>query len=162
MNSLAMIMNRPPTPTRRRFLLNTGILAAGWELSCADAALTQELAPTPLCHDGDEPTIRETEGPFLSQDRRSAATCASRAREVVGLNFLALCFRGSAARFAERRSISGMPMRRANTTTSVSDIVAMSSPGLTALSTLAQSFRRSTLVARGITTSRFKRRAAAY
>ena len=51
--------------TRRRFLLNTGILAAGWELSSAGAVLTQELAPTPACHDGDEPTVRQTEGPFF-------------------------------------------------------------------------------------------------
>ena len=51
--------------TRRRFLLNTGMLAAGWELSSAGAVLTQELAPTPACHDGDEPTIRQTEGPFF-------------------------------------------------------------------------------------------------
>jgi protocatechuate 3,4-dioxygenase beta subunit len=60
-----MLMNRPRTPTRRRFLLNTGVLAAGWELSRTDAALTQELAPTPFCHDGDEPTVSETEGPFF-------------------------------------------------------------------------------------------------
>jgi len=58
-------MNNLSKPTRRRFLLNTGILAAGWELSCADAVLTQELAPTPACHDGDEPTVRQTEGPFF-------------------------------------------------------------------------------------------------
>ena len=51
--------------TRRRFLLNTGILAAGWELSSVGAVLTQELAPTPACHDGDEPTIRQGEGPFF-------------------------------------------------------------------------------------------------
>ena len=51
--------------TRRRFLLNTGILAAGWELSSAGAVLTQELVPTPACRDGDEPTIRQTEGPFF-------------------------------------------------------------------------------------------------
>jgi len=60
-----MLMNRLSKPTRRRFLLDTGMLAAGWELSCADAALTQELAPTPSCHDGDEPTVSETEGPFF-------------------------------------------------------------------------------------------------
>jgi hypothetical protein len=29
------------------FLLNTGMSAAGWGLSCADAALTEEFAPTP-------------------------------------------------------------------------------------------------------------------
>jgi protocatechuate 3,4-dioxygenase beta subunit len=64
-NSLATPMNRQSKPTRRRFLLNTGILAAGWELSSADVVLTQELAPTPSCRDGDEPTVRETEGPFF-------------------------------------------------------------------------------------------------
>jgi protocatechuate 3,4-dioxygenase beta subunit len=58
-------MNRLSKPTRRRFLLHTGMLAAGWELSCANAGLTQELTPTPSCHDGDEPTVRQTEGPFF-------------------------------------------------------------------------------------------------
>jgi protocatechuate 3,4-dioxygenase beta subunit len=28
-------------------------------------SLTQELAPTPSCHDGDGPTVSETEGPFF-------------------------------------------------------------------------------------------------
>jgi len=60
-----MLMNSLSKPTRRRFLLNTGILAAGSELSCADVVLSQELAPTPSCHDGNEPTVRETEGPFF-------------------------------------------------------------------------------------------------
>ena len=63
--SLAMIMNALSKPTRRRFLLNTSILAAGWELSCADAVLTQELVPTPACRDDGEPTVRQTEGPFF-------------------------------------------------------------------------------------------------
>ena len=58
-------MNRFSKQTRRRFLLNTAMLAAGWELSSADAALTQDLAPTPSCRDGDEPTVRQTEGPFF-------------------------------------------------------------------------------------------------
>ena len=58
-------MNKLSKPTRRRFLLNTGILSAGWELSCTDVVLTQELAPTPACRDGDEPTVRQTEGPFF-------------------------------------------------------------------------------------------------
>ena len=58
-------MNRLSKPTRRRFLLNTGLLAAGIELSHADIGLTQELAPTPSCRDGDEPTVRQTEGPFF-------------------------------------------------------------------------------------------------
>jgi protocatechuate 3,4-dioxygenase beta subunit len=59
-------MNTLSKPTRRQFLLNTGILAAGWELPCANVVLAaQELAPTPSCHDGDEPTVSETEGPFF-------------------------------------------------------------------------------------------------
>ena len=49
--------------TRRGFLL-TGAFAGltivgGRELSA------QELTPTPACHDGDEPTVRQTEGPFF-------------------------------------------------------------------------------------------------
>ena len=58
-------MNRRSKATRRRFLFNTGILVAGWELSNAGVALTQELAATPDCRDGDEPTVPETEGPFF-------------------------------------------------------------------------------------------------
>jgi protocatechuate 3,4-dioxygenase beta subunit len=58
-------MNKRSNATRRRFLLDTGLLAAGWELFPADAALTQELAATPHCRDGDEPTVAETEGPFF-------------------------------------------------------------------------------------------------
>ena len=79
-----MLMNRPSKPTRRRFLLNTGIVAAGWELSCANAVLTQELAPTLSCHDGDEPTVPETEGPFFKprsperSDLREPGTKGSR------------------------------------------------------------------------------------
>ncbi len=65
LNSLVMIMNELSKPSRRRFLLHTSILAAGWELSRTDKVLTQELAPTPACRDGDEPTVRQTEGPFF-------------------------------------------------------------------------------------------------
>jgi protocatechuate 3,4-dioxygenase beta subunit len=58
-------MSRLSKTTRRRFVLNTGILAAGWELSRANTALAQALAPTPTCHDGDEATARQGEGPFF-------------------------------------------------------------------------------------------------
>jgi len=60
-----MVMNKFSKQTRRRFVLCTGMLAAGWELSSADVVLAQELAPTPSCLDGDEPTVRQTEGPFF-------------------------------------------------------------------------------------------------
>ena len=49
--------------TRRGFLLTTGTFAGG--LYLARDAAAQELAPTPACHDGDPPTVRQTEGPFF-------------------------------------------------------------------------------------------------
>jgi protocatechuate 3,4-dioxygenase beta subunit len=64
-NSLGVRMEKQSKPTRRRFLLSTGLLAAGWELSDVDTVLTQALALTPSCGDGDEPTVRESEGPFF-------------------------------------------------------------------------------------------------
>jgi protocatechuate 3,4-dioxygenase beta subunit len=64
-NNLVVLMNKLLKPSRRRFLLNTGILAAGWELSRSDAVLSQQLQVTPSCRDGDEPTVRQTEGPFF-------------------------------------------------------------------------------------------------
>jgi protocatechuate 3,4-dioxygenase beta subunit len=52
--------------SRRRFLITTGAGAAGLAFGAGDfaPALGQALAPTPACTDGDEPTIRQTEGPF--------------------------------------------------------------------------------------------------
>jgi protocatechuate 3,4-dioxygenase beta subunit len=68
--------------TRRRFLLVTGTLAAaGLSLD----AHGQELALTPACHDGDEPTIRQTEGPFFkpkSPQRGDLRESGSRADEI--------------------------------------------------------------------------------
>ena len=51
--------------TRRRFLLNSGILVAGLKFPGADTVLAQELAATPACHDGDELTLGQSEGPFF-------------------------------------------------------------------------------------------------
>ncbi len=53
---------------RLRFPSRRGILASA---ACAglvvaiDDGFAQSLAPTPACHDGDEPTLPETEGPFF-------------------------------------------------------------------------------------------------
>jgi protocatechuate 3,4-dioxygenase beta subunit len=49
-------------PTRRRLL--TASAAAGVALGFGRAAWG-EAALTPACHDGDEPTLRQTEGPFF-------------------------------------------------------------------------------------------------
>jgi len=52
------------TRTRRRFLI-TGA-ASGFVLGIAGPSWGQGgLSPTPACHDGDEPTPRQTEGPFF-------------------------------------------------------------------------------------------------
>ena len=50
-------------PTRRA-MLASGVLAAGGFLTL-DTSLAQPLSPTPECRDADEPTLRQTEGPFF-------------------------------------------------------------------------------------------------
>jgi protocatechuate 3,4-dioxygenase beta subunit len=66
-------MNGPETtmndadglPSRRR-ILATGACATTGLLLPPEGALPQAaMAPTPACHDGDEPTVAETEGPFF-------------------------------------------------------------------------------------------------
>ena len=59
-------MTRHVEQTRRRFLTGTAA-ATGMAIGIGDFAMPasgQALAPTPECKDGDEPTIRQTEGPF--------------------------------------------------------------------------------------------------
>src|SRR3954470_21625257 len=55
-------------PTRRA-VLGAGTFAAGsWlsiELSIDQSIAQAPLASTPVCHDGDEATVRQTEGPFF-------------------------------------------------------------------------------------------------
>jgi protocatechuate 3,4-dioxygenase beta subunit len=50
-------------PTRRA-MLTSGVLAAGGFLTL-DTSQAQPLSPTPECRDADEPTLRQTEGPFF-------------------------------------------------------------------------------------------------
>ena len=55
---------RIDTPTRRA-VLGAGVLAAG-SLLTIDRSLAQAPLPlTPACHDGDDATLRQTEGPFF-------------------------------------------------------------------------------------------------
>lgn len=51
------------TPTRRA-VLGAGAFAAGSLFGIGNLS-AQPLAPTPACHDGDEPTVAQTEGPFF-------------------------------------------------------------------------------------------------
>ena len=78
-------MNKLSKPTRRRFLLGASTLAAGWELSSVDTVLAHERAATPSCHDGDEPTARQSEGPFFKPSSPERGDL--RERGAVGRNF---------------------------------------------------------------------------
>jgi protocatechuate 3,4-dioxygenase beta subunit len=52
------------TRTRRRFVITSA--ATGFVLGIGGPSWGQAgLAPTPACHEGDEPTLRQTEGPFF-------------------------------------------------------------------------------------------------
>jgi protocatechuate 3,4-dioxygenase beta subunit len=62
--SYILKMTQSHGPTRRRLLLSAGALAAGVGIARPDIVVAQELSPTPACDDGDEPTARQTEGPF--------------------------------------------------------------------------------------------------
>ena len=83
-------MNRLSKLTRRGFLLDSGMVAAAWELS-RNAALAQELKPTLSCRDGDEPTLRQGEGHFSSRNHRNVVTYASQVLKRVLLRCPALC-----------------------------------------------------------------------
>jgi protocatechuate 3,4-dioxygenase beta subunit len=52
------------TPTRR-IVLGAGAFAAGSLLGIDSGIAQKPLAPTPACHDGDEVTLAQTEGPFF-------------------------------------------------------------------------------------------------
>jgi protocatechuate 3,4-dioxygenase beta subunit len=77
-----MSMHRP---SRRQMLRDT--LAAGGAGLAAypNAVFAQELAPTPECRDGDEPTVRQMDGPFYkpqSPERADLIEPGARARLV--------------------------------------------------------------------------------
>jgi protocatechuate 3,4-dioxygenase beta subunit len=53
------------SPTRRKILASGAFSLTGMLVAKDSGFAQQTLAPTPACHDGDEPTIAETEGPFF-------------------------------------------------------------------------------------------------
>jgi protocatechuate 3,4-dioxygenase beta subunit len=55
-------MPNPFHPSRRRLLAASAFAATGLSLGFEEAFAQQ---PTPQCHDGDEPTVRQTEGPYF-------------------------------------------------------------------------------------------------
>jgi len=58
-------MSSDDFPSRRRILSTGAFAVTGFMLAIRDGFGQQSLAPTPACHDDDEPTIAETEGPFF-------------------------------------------------------------------------------------------------
>ena len=58
-------MVRNVQASRRGFLKATGTLAAGLGFADIEQTFAQQLDPTPACHAGDAPTVRQTEGPFF-------------------------------------------------------------------------------------------------
>ena len=64
-------MREPPMTEADRFLSRRRVLAAGASAATGlvlfprTVFAQQDLSPTPACHDGDEPTLPETEGPFF-------------------------------------------------------------------------------------------------
>jgi protocatechuate 3,4-dioxygenase beta subunit len=52
------------TPTRRA-VLGAGVFAAGSLIRIDGSVAQAPLPPTPACHDGEESTLRQTEGPFF-------------------------------------------------------------------------------------------------
>jgi len=49
----------------RRAVLGAGVFAAGSLIRIDSSVAQASLPPTPACHDGDEATLRQTEGPFF-------------------------------------------------------------------------------------------------
>jgi protocatechuate 3,4-dioxygenase beta subunit len=51
--------------SRRGFLKAAGAIAAGLGFADIEPTFAQQLEPTPACHAGEAPTMRQTEGPFF-------------------------------------------------------------------------------------------------
>src|SRR5882724_1810020 len=83
------------TPTRRA-VLGAGVFAAGSLLGTDHGVAEVPLPATPACHDGDEATLRQTEGPYFkpsSPERAELleAGMAGQPIELVGLVLSRAC-----------------------------------------------------------------------
>jgi len=83
-------------PSRRKLLATGAMVASGLALARHRVFAQQALAPTPSCHDGEEPTLPEIEGPFfkprspLRSDLREGGI-AGRPVELSGLVLTTAC-----------------------------------------------------------------------
>src|SRR5262249_9113124 len=67
------------TVNRRDLLRRGAVAATGLVVAAPDALAQGELTPTPECRDGDEPTVRQMEGPFYKPSSPERAEPAARA-----------------------------------------------------------------------------------
>ncbi len=74
-----------PQPSRRE-LLRTALAAGSLGVTVGPVAgLAQDIAPTPECQDGDEPTVRQMDGPFYkarSPERTDLIEPGAKARSI--------------------------------------------------------------------------------
>lgn len=83
------------TPTRRA-VLGAGVFAAGSLLRTDYGVAEGPLPPTPACHDGDDATLRQTEGPYFKPSSPERAELfeegmAGQPIELVGLVLSRAC-----------------------------------------------------------------------
>ena len=80
----------------RRQMLSSALASSSLGLAIQRRSFAQDAAPTPQCHDGDEATIRQTEGPYFkpsSPERADLVEPNAKARlvEINGQVLTRLC-----------------------------------------------------------------------
>ena len=143
-------------PVRRRMLAASALAMTGLVLD--DAYAQQQLPATPQCHDGDEPTMRQTEGPYFkpSSPQRADLVEPTTKGRLVELNGLVLT---RACRPVARALVDLWHAdERGDYDNTASAIAATSSPTTRAAIASAPSCRRSIPAARATITSRCRRR----
>jgi protocatechuate 3,4-dioxygenase beta subunit len=83
-------------PSRRQILATGAFAVGGFAFAINDGFGQQSLGPTPACHDDDEPTVEETEGPFFKprspqRSNLSEPGISGRAVELSGLVLTRSC-----------------------------------------------------------------------
>src|SRR5205807_7929713 len=81
----AALEREPDMKPSRRHLLQGALAAGGLGLVDPDLSVAQGATPTPECRDGDEPTVRQDDGPYFkpnSPQRAGLVEAGTRQRTV--------------------------------------------------------------------------------